>query len=890
MLIEKWQKFRYFKMFNKLKENKKGLLILAILLIVSGIAHGYNMFHFPYYENDEGTYMSHAWSLITQGKLAPYTYWYDHAPAGWILIALWAKLTGGFFTFGVSVNSGRVLMLVLHLVTTSLLFYIAKRLSGGFLAGIIAVLIFSLSPLGIYFQRRVLLDNIMIFWVFLSLALLLKEKLKLSHIIVSAISFGIAVLTKENAIFFAPVFVYTVYSKSHLHHRSFAIVKWLAVSGLIVSFYFLYALLKGELFPIGFLDNNNSHVSLLTTLQEQFSRGGNYPFWDKKSDFYINLMEWLSKDKLTIILGSTATLFSIILSIKERSLRIPAFLATLFWVFLIRGRLIIDFYIVPLIPILALNIGMLVAFIIKKTTFEKRIIYYPLTLIVISLIASILLSNPIGQYSRDETTSQQKAIEWLKNNVPENEYVVIDMYVYVDLHESRFVGDKVFTNADWFWKLQEDPQVREEKYQNNWQNINYITLSHEMLKQIRLGTQDFLKKALDNSYLVADWKKDSISYFNLKNYISTNGDWMSIYKMKNKQLIALDSSWRYYKDNFIESYGQVVDPYRNNSTTSEGQSYAMLRAVWLNDKDMFDGLWAWTRDHFQYRTQDKLFSWLWVKDGEKYKLGDSATASDADEDIALSLLFAYKRWGDTSYLSAAKEIINDIWEKEVVRVNGHYYLLSGTGAEQDNGYLINPSYVFPAAYRIFAQVDTKHPWAKLANDSYVLLNKLGTQNNNKTYLPPNWILVDKETGEVRSASKYIEKDADFYGFEAFRTMWRVALDALWFKEPDASEYLRRVEPFFNREWNKNKSFATIYNLEGIRQVQYGTLSTDTGVLSVFTMVNKKLAEETYTRLFEGKFNYDEGFWGDQKNYYNQNWVWFSTALYTNNLPNLWKTN
>ena len=122
--------------------SKLGILIILGLLIFSGIAHGYNMFHYPYYENDEGTYMSQSWSLITKGKLAPYTYWYDHAPAGWVLIAIWNIITGGFFTFGASVNSGRVLMLVLHLFSTAFLYLITKKLSGKSVAGTIAVVFF----------------------------------------------------------------------------------------------------------------------------------------------------------------------------------------------------------------------------------------------------------------------------------------------------------------------------------------------------------------------------------------------------------------------------------------------------------------------------------------------------------------------------------------------------------------------------------------------------------------------------------------------------------------------------------------------------------------------------------------------------------------------------
>ena len=702
------------KLLNKIKEYKKELAIIVVLLLISGIAHGYNMFHFPYYENDEGAYMSQAWSLLTQGRLAPYTYWYDHAPAGWMFIALWVKLTGGFFTFGTSVDSGRVLMLLLHLETAYLLFYVAKKLSKGYLAGIIAVLIFSLSPLGIYFQRRVLLDNIMVFWVFLSLALLLKDKLKLSHIIISAICFSIAVLTKENAIFFIPAFLYIVYRKSHEHHRSFAIVNWLSVSGIIISFYFLYALLKGEFFPVGFLGNNLQHVSLLTTLQEQFGRGGSHPFWDSKSDFYVNLMEWVERDLLTIILGAIATIVSIVLSIKEKSLRIPVFLAVLFWLFLMRGKLVIDFYVVPLIPLLALNIGMLLNFLARLLSFNKKFIYHSLGIMVAIVISTYLLVHTIGQYTRDETTPQLEALAWVFRNVPNSAVIAIDEFAEVEFREMEY------PNAAWFWKMWYDPEIQK-RFSNDWKNINYLYLSHEMLRQIgfRIEGEDFLRNVYLNSERVAMFgPNDKGTFVDFNNYKTTNGDWVAIYKLPSKDSLILSSSWRFYKSNFIKSYGQVVDPHDNDKTTSEGQSYTLLRAVY----------------------QDELFSWLWLKDGKEYKIGDAASASDADEDIALSLLFAYKQWGDETYFQEAKEIMDDIWRKEVVVINGRYYLVSGTGAGREDGYLINPSYLSPTTYRVFAEVDTSRPWEKLANDSYYLLNRLGSQRS--VYLPPNWILID----------------------------------------------------------------------------------------------------------------------------------------------------
>ncbi len=36
--------------------------------------------------DDEGTYVSQALAVL-DGSLAPYTYWYDHPPLGWILLS-----------------------------------------------------------------------------------------------------------------------------------------------------------------------------------------------------------------------------------------------------------------------------------------------------------------------------------------------------------------------------------------------------------------------------------------------------------------------------------------------------------------------------------------------------------------------------------------------------------------------------------------------------------------------------------------------------------------------------------------------------------------------------------------------------------------------------------
>src|SRR5438552_3895428 len=60
--------------------------------------------------------------------------------------------------------------------------------------------------------------------------------------------------------------------------------------------------------------------------------------------------------------------------------------------------------------------------------------------------------------------------------------------------------------------------------------------------------------------------------------------------------LMLNALWETYKHDYWDSTtGRTIDRQRNNVTTSEGQSYTMLRAVWQDDKGTFDKTWEWTK-------------------------------------------------------------------------------------------------------------------------------------------------------------------------------------------------------------------------------------------------------------------------------------------------------
>ena len=165
--------------------------LLVVLVAVAFVAHAVNMFDFvpTGSKDDEGIYTAQAWAVLREFRLTPYTYWYDHAPAGWILLAAWMWITGGPLAFGQALDSGRVFMLVLHVASVVMLYRAARKLGCGIGAATLGCLLFGVSPLAVFYGRLVLLDNIMVFWLLLSLDLLLDGDGRLSRLALSGCEF-----------------------------------------------------------------------------------------------------------------------------------------------------------------------------------------------------------------------------------------------------------------------------------------------------------------------------------------------------------------------------------------------------------------------------------------------------------------------------------------------------------------------------------------------------------------------------------------------------------------------------------------------------------------------------------------------------------------------------
>ena len=207
-------------------------------------------------------------------------------------------------------------------------------------------------------------------------------------------------------------------------------------------------------------------------------------------------------------------------------------------------------------------------------------------------------------------------------------------------------------------------------------------------------------------------------------------------------------------------------------------------------------------------------------------------------------------------------------------------------AKENKIYTVNPSYVAPYAYRIFAEVDTQHDWNSLVDSSYEILRECSESSfdlNSSANIPPDWCATDRN-GKILIASTINDKSTN-YSYDAIRTLWRVALDYQWNNEPRALSYLQKMD-IWSREWKEKQKIFTNYSHDGKSADNSESLAHYGIQVAFFSVVNHDIANQIYKQKILTQWN-NEGYWGDKNNYYDQNWVWFGTALYSNNLPNLW---
>jgi hypothetical protein len=278
----------------------------------------------------------------------------------------------------------------------------------------------------------------------------------------------------------------------------------------------MYATLKNELLPSGFnfaLDSPpEDHVSLLYTVWWQLNRtalGGN-GFWEMMQDF------WLPKDQLLLGGGAVATLILLVMGLAHRRRNeaqlVAGLLTVSYVVYLTRGSVLLEFYVLPLVPLLALNIGLVVGDAMERfprPNGRDRVV----KCVSVAALSGVLLT-PLGGYlvvrgdqgqlqAHDMyrlrlTDLQESQLAWVRANVPPAAKVIIDDDIWPALHDNK----PFYPFAHSHWKATADPDVRDKLFGRSWRNVDYVVMSNKMriamTKNNADGREDWILDALDN--------------------------------------------------------------------------------------------------------------------------------------------------------------------------------------------------------------------------------------------------------------------------------------------------------------------------------------------------------------------------------------------------------
>jgi len=496
-------------------------------LAVSGFAHAYGMWSYPEFDLDEGAILSQAWAVSHLGKIDPYTYWYDHPPLGWTFLSpfTWFLTKVGFGDS--ALEGGRAVMLAVNLLTIFFLHQIVLRLTRSKPAALAVALVVAVSPLAIEQQRMVKLDNIATMWALASLYLALGERPTLNRIWLSALALAIAALSKEPLVFFAPGVAYAVAQRVEGQRRLFALTGWTAIFAFTVSFYPLLALLKGELFPTGtLLGGNSEHVSLLGALflSDRGETGGN------PASVLPWLSTWWHADPLFVTAGLCASALNLVLAVKHRSARLAIVFIGPYLLFIARGGLVRDYWVIPLLPALALNIAVAAVLAfgwLRRLEFDVLFRQTPvcqglthLGMLSVVAMGAFLGANSWDTYSagfgdlfhQDATTTYTQALRWVEKNVDPSSMLVVDATFWVDLQEARSsaawrgIGGSTRVYGSYhYWVAARDPAVKNRVFEDDWRNVDYLVITPAMEYDIEAGSIDFVKTIVDHSTLVAEF-------------------------------------------------------------------------------------------------------------------------------------------------------------------------------------------------------------------------------------------------------------------------------------------------------------------------------------------------------------------------------------------------
>jgi hypothetical protein len=431
-------------------------MVMVPLATLTAAVHLIGSDNFPRYVDDPGTYLSQAWSVRYEGELSPYSYFYDHAPAGWLQIAAWAFLTNGFNRYSSSIAFGTECMLIAKLFTAVLIYALVRRLGFNRATAASATTLFALSPLAVVYGRWTFLDNIALPWLLASFYLAASPRRSIGAAIGAWCTFAIAALSKETFLVFLPAFAWVFVRNLDRRNRAHVATVAVFAGGLLMAMYPLMALYKGELFP------GPGHNSLLGTAQWQLAdRASTGSLLDAASPMRQLFGQWQAIDGYLLWGGVGAS----IIGLLRPNLRPIVLALATGWALMMRDGYVPFMHVIALLPFSAILIATAFEIVAARIGGPRSVArsYGPLiVLIIATAVWWPTLRDVTGPH---ETPALRAATLWAARNIPRDKQLVVHDTIWTDLVQRYgFEPRPIIAH-----KLDADPEVAEQV-----QRIDYL--------------------------------------------------------------------------------------------------------------------------------------------------------------------------------------------------------------------------------------------------------------------------------------------------------------------------------------------------------------------------------------------------------------------------------
>jgi oligosaccharide reducing-end xylanase len=304
-----------------------------------------------------------------------------------------------------------------------------------------------------------------------------------------------------------------------------------------------------------------------------------------------------------------------------------------------------------------------------------------------------------------------------------------------------------------------------------------------------------------------------------------------------------------------------IEDINNSDVRTDSMGYGLLVTVALDQREIFDQLWSWTKEHMMFQSGASRGLLRWRCDTDGANCADAA-ATDSSSVIATALFIASRRWTTGTahdYRADGLSLLEAMTESEerssaasegVVNCfdfSASLPRLSSKSPDEE----VPLDYLMPAFYAVWAEFDVERAesWERMAARSREIL---GQAANPDTGLLPEWVTYEGAPVPLRGD----------YRLTTSRVFLNEALDHLWYEAtPAILEGNARLLDFFLEEGIG--TYAAEYTSEGRPLVAYNTV----GHRSLVALAAGMTSEAKYNVFLEdlmeqpiptGTFRYYEG--------------------------------